>query len=259
MNLRLKSFGITPRALHLAVLEPAKFRRKWSLLLPLGIIVLFSFWSVAVMSSMFQDDSVGNDPNAMIINIVQLGGFMVPLLIGSSILILTGGDKDTGMLTRIQTFGLTAREIGFSKSLWGTFIACIGIVGVILTTWMAGSSSGAELSGNYLVILVFGFAAEVLCLVPAFLNLAMRRHGQAAVLAFSLVGSLLGSAGHFMPRMIAGWIPFTFVGAVSPVRVNADGFFDAPLSVVIPLIVFIATLIIGSISIALFPRRLTND
>lgn len=62
-----------------------------------------------------------------------------------------------------------------------------------------------------------------------------------------------------MPRMIAAWIPFSFVGAVSPAKVNADGFYDSPFPAVIPLIVFIATVIIGFISIAFLPRRLTNE
>ncbi|WP_211292335.1 hypothetical protein [Corynebacterium camporealensis] len=214
---------------------------------------------MAVVLSMFQDASVGNDPKALSINIVQLGGFMVPMLVGSSLLVLTASDKETGMLARIQTFGLSAKEIGLSKSLWATLVAFTGIAGVVLATFLAGSSFGVQMGGNYIAIVSFGLVAEVLCLVPAFLNLALRQHGQAFVLALSLVGALLGSAGHFIPRAVAAWIPFTFVGAVSPVRVNGDGFFESSYSALVPLVVLITSVLIGLISIASFPRRMTND
>ena len=110
-----------------------------------------------------------------------------------------------------------------------------------------------------MVIVLFALAAEIVCLVPAFLNIALRKRGQGLVLALSLGGALLGSAGHFLPQHAAALTPFTFAGALTPARINQDGIYDVSFSVALPIIVLTVTVIVCAFSIAFFPRRVHND
>lgn len=249
----IKNLGLTPKAFHMAALEPSKYRRKPSVLLPLGILMLFTLWAVAIMFN------TGSDDRAAIINLVQLGGLMLPLLIGSGVLILVGEDKNTGMTSRARSLGISLREIGFAKALWALGLGFSGMLVITLSTVVAGQAVGISPPGNSLVIVLFALAAEISCLVPAFLNIAFRKRGQGFVLALSLGGSLLGSAGHFLPHYVAALTPFTFAGALSPVRIDQGGIRDVSFSVLLPMIVLAVAIIVCAVSVAFFPRRVPNE
>lgn len=249
----MKSVGVTPKAFQMAGLEPSKYRRKPSVLLPLGVVALFGLWGVAIMFNS------GSDDRAAIINLVQLGGLMLPLLIGSSVLILVGEDKNTNMTSRAQSLGIALPEIGFAKALWALAAGFSGLLAITVSTVVAGHAVGMTPPGNSLVIVLFALAAEIVCLVPAFLNIALRKRGQGLVLALSLGGALLGSAGHFLPQHAAALTPFTFAGALTPARINQDGVYDVSFSVALPIIVLTVTVIVCAVSIAFFPRRVHND
>lgn len=247
------SWGVTSRALRLAVLEPRIYKRKANVFIPLGIIVIFAAWALAAAPN------APHDNRSLIILLLQLGGIMSPLLIGSTVLILVNEDKETSMAARKQSFGIELREIGFSKSVW-VYIAAYGGLFVLTSSLVAISPSiGLEFPENYLTIILFGLAAEVLCLVPLFLNLAFRRRGQATVLALALGGSLLGSLSNFLPPFVAAITPFTMAGAVSPVRLNADEIFDTSVSLALPFLVLAISLCTTVASVAFFPRRTSND
>lgn len=245
--------GTTPTALQLAALEPFKFRRKRSVFLPLGIVILFALWAGAVMLNSPVDD------RSPLINIAQLGGLMLPLLIGSVSLILAGEDKNTGMMSRTRSFGITVCEIGLSKALWVLAISLSGLLALTLATVITGHSAGMSPPANAMVIALFALVAEIVSLAPAFLNLAFRKRGQGYVLALSLGGALLGSAGHFLPRYAAALTPFTFAGALSPARIDQGGIHDASYSLLLPIIVVGVSIIVCAVSVVFFPRRVPNE
>lgn len=255
----MSTLGISPRAFRLAFLEPAKYRRKLSLVLPVAIIAVFSLWSMAVTVMYNSGEGVSGDPRSIITTLVQLGGFMLPLLVGSTVIILANADKDYRMLTRIQSFGVAPRELGFSKALWVMGVALIGLVAVTGTTLIAAATVGVSPIGNYVVIVLFAHTAAIVSLVAAYLNIAFRARGSAIILGSSLVGSIIGMSSGFIPSNVGVWIPFAFAGALSPARISKEGFLDVELSLLHPIAVLVTCILITGIAIATFPQRSSND
>lgn len=249
-----------PNLFTLTLLEPVKLRRKINAILPIGLILLFGFWAVAVTSATYGPmEPSERDPRSMILTVVQLGSLMLPLIIGASALILVAADTKHGMVTRLQTVGLSARTIGTAKAAWTGLAALLGIAAVVLGTGWAASLHDVSYPGNSLVVAVWALLAETIVLVPLLLNLSLRTSRQGFLLALILFASLLGSAGHMIPKSIAVWIPFTFAGGTSVVGVHADGIFDTPITPGHLAAVTVITVVVTAASIIFFPRRSTHE
>lgn len=249
-----------PNLFTLALLEPVKLRRKINVVLPIGLILLFGFWAVAVTSATYGPmEPSERDPRSMILTVVQLGSLMLPLLIGASALILVAADTKHGMVTRLQTVGVSVRTLGIAKAAWTGLAGVLGIAAVVLGTGLGTSIYDVSYPGNSLVVAVWALLAETIVLVPLLLNLSLRTTRQGLLLALILFAALLGSAGHMIPKSIAVWIPFTFAGGTSVVGVHADGIFDTPITLGHLAAVSVVTAVVTVASIIFFTRRHTHE
>lgn len=240
--------------------EPLKLKRKFNVFLPLALIVLFGFWAFILTTTTFnQLDPTERDPRSLTLNMVQLGSLMLPLLIGSYSLVISSIDRKNRMLTRLQSLGTSAKEIMLIKSVWVSLVAFFGIAAVILATVQASRSFNVPVLGNQLVVVVFALLMETVALVPLFLHLALRLKHPGWVVGIALIGSVLGSAGHMIPQAVAIFIPFTLVGALSPVGVQEDSLLDHVLSLSDLGIVIIVALVVATFSIVVVPRRFQDE
>lgn len=245
---------------RLTVLELGKMKRKVAVVLPLALIVLFAFWGSGVTAIRYSRAGDGPyDPSVMTINVTVIGSLMLPLLVGSTALILATSDKAAGMLSRLQTLGFRTREIGVAKGFWLGLISFLGVIAVAVATIVTGRGYQVDAPRNAIIVAVFGLLMEAIALVAIFTNLSLRTNRHGLVLALALVGTLVGSAAHMIPRAIALWIPFTLAGGFAVVDITPNGLVDAPLTLsdlFLLLAVVAATIALCSV---FFPRRFTDD
>jgi len=206
-------------------MEFRKLRRKYlwlTVVLVLGFELLWAL--MALTMSLSHDGAVPHDSAFVIAQVSQIHGIFAPIVATVLASRIAAMEHDGGMLPVL--FAANQSRSGLFRAKFFTVFALTTIATIVgfLTVLGYGAIQGVGADWSLIGLFFVGCILSNVSVTSIQLLLALLFTRQAVTLTVGIIGGLLGSFAGFMPAATSMFLPWQFVGLVTPVRMDViDG------------------------------------
>lgn len=243
-------------------LEFRKLHRK-HLWLTVSLILGFELlWMLMALTiSLNQEERIVPHDSAFVIaQVSQIHGIFAPILATVLASRIAAMEHNSGMLPVL--FAANQSRTGLFRAKFFAIFAATTVATIVGFLVVMGYGSTQGVSANWYLISIFflGCIFASAAVVSIQLTLALLFTRQAVTLSVGIVGGLLGSFSGFMPAIVSIFLPWQYVGLVTPVRMNVINGHIAGFPVVAEIglhLLIVATIGVISVPVCqtIFSRR----
>ncbi|MFF5794656.1 ABC transporter permease [Paeniglutamicibacter sp. NPDC012692] len=206
-------------------LEFRKLHRKHLWLTVFLVLGFELVWAVVALTmSLSHEGAVPHDSAFVIAQVSQIHGIFAPVLATVLASRIAAMEHDGGMMPVL--FAANQSRTGLFRAKFFAIFAATTIATIVGFLAVLGYGATKGVTADWYLIGVF-FAGCVLAnaaVISIQLTLALLFTRQAVTLSVGIIGGLLGSFAGFMPALVSMFLPWQYVGLVTPVRMHViDG------------------------------------